>query len=178
MVKKERITGALYKQCHKARLLFFTKRHTCWHPSRERFEEPIVTKLLHSTLAFLPCKRIIANKQKVSIPSYSSWERALNENTNGLIPQYFPKLQSLNNISQKELNYIMGQLNYRLRKTLDFKTPYKLFFKKNTLLTVVLHTWIRQSIYEKERFWFLLVSHPHSFDKNSKDSDKNTLGAT
>jgi hypothetical protein len=72
--KKERITGALYKQCHKAGLLFFTKRHTCWHPSRERFEEPIATKLLHSTLAFLACKRIIANNHKVSIPSYSSWD--------------------------------------------------------------------------------------------------------
>jgi len=99
--KKERITGALYKQCHKAGLLFFTKRHTCWHPSRERFEEPTVTKPLHSTLAFLPCKKIIANKNKVSILSYSSWERGLNENTNGLIPQYLPKLQPLNNITQK-----------------------------------------------------------------------------
>ena len=79
---------------------------------------------------------------------------------------------------RKELNYIMDQLNHRHRKTLDFKTPYKLSFKKNTSLTVILHTWIRQSIYEKERFWFLLVSHPHSFDKNSKDSDKNTLRAT
>ena len=72
--KKERITGALYKQCHKAGLLFFTKRHTCWHPSRERFEEPITTKLLHSTLAFLACKRIIANNHKVFISSYSSWD--------------------------------------------------------------------------------------------------------
>ena len=138
--KKERITGSLYKQCHKAGLLLFTRRHTCWHASREHFEEPTATNLLHSTLAFLPCKRIIANKHKVSIPSYSSWKRGLNENTNGLIPQYLPKLQSLNNISQKELNYIMDQLNHRHRKTLDFKTPYKLFFKKNTLRTVVLHT--------------------------------------
>jgi hypothetical protein len=72
----------------------------------------------------------------------------------------------------------MDQLNHRHRKTLDFKTSYKLFFKKNTLLTIALHTWISQYIYEKERFCFLLVSHPHSFDKNSKDSDKNTIGAT
>ena len=152
--------------------------HQGWHASRDRFEEPTATNLLHSTLAFLPYKRIIANKHKVSIPSYSSWKRGLNENTNGLIPQHLPKSQTLNNITQKELNYIIDQLNNRHRKILDFKTLYKLFFKKNTLLTVALHIWIRQSIYEKERFWFLLVSHPHSFDKNSKDSDKNTLGAT
>ena len=138
--KKERITGALYKQCHKAGLLLSTRRHTCWHASREHFEEPTATKLSHSPLPFLPCKRIIANKHKVSNHSYFSWERGLNENTKGLIPQYLPKLQPLNNITQKELNYIMDQLNHRHRKTLDFKTLYKLFFKKNTLLTVALHT--------------------------------------
>jgi hypothetical protein len=41
----------------------------------------------------------------------------------------------LNNVTQKELNYIMDQLNHRPRKTLGFKTPYNLFFKKNILLT-------------------------------------------
>ena len=71
---------------------------------------------------------------------YSSWERGLNENTNGLIRQYLPKSRPLNNFTQKELNYIMDQLNHRPRKTLGFKTPYELFFKKNTLLTVALHT--------------------------------------
>ena len=71
---------------------------------------------------------------------YSSWERGLNENTNGLIRQYLPKSQPLNNVTQKELNYIMDQLNHRPRKTLGFKTPYELFFKKNTLLTVALQT--------------------------------------
>ena len=71
---------------------------------------------------------------------YSSWERGLNENTNGLIRQYLPKSQPLNNVTQKQLNYIMDQLNHRPRKTLGFKTPYELFFKKKTLLTVALHT--------------------------------------
>ncbi len=61
---------------------------------------------------------------------YSSWERGLNENTNGLIRQYLPKSQPLNNITQKKLGTIMHQLNHRPRKTLDFKTPYELFFKK------------------------------------------------
>ena len=70
----------------------------------------------------------------------SSWERGLNEKTKGLIRQYLPKSQALNNVTQKELNYIMDQLNHRPRKTLGFKTLYELFFKKNTLLTVALHT--------------------------------------
>jgi transposase, IS30 family len=69
---------------------------------------------------------------------YSSWERGLNENTNGLIRQYLLKSQPLNNVTQKQLNFIMDQLNHRPRKTLGFKTPYELFFKKKTLLTVTI----------------------------------------
>ena len=71
---------------------------------------------------------------------YSSWERGLNKNTNGLIRQYLPKSQPLNSVTQKQLNYIMDQLNHRPRKTLGFKTPYELFFKKKNLLTVALHS--------------------------------------
>lgn len=71
---------------------------------------------------------------------YASWERGLNENTNGLIRQYLPKSRRLDNVTQKELKYIMDQLNHRPRKSLGFKTPYELFFKKNSLLTVALTT--------------------------------------
>ena len=69
---------------------------------------------------------------------YASWERGLNENTNGLIRQYLPKSRRLDNVTQKELKHIMDQLNHRPRKSLGFKTPYELFFKKKTLLTVAL----------------------------------------
>lgn len=71
---------------------------------------------------------------------YASWERGLNENTNGLIRQYLPKSRRLDNVTQNELKYITHQLNHRPRKTLGFKTPYELFFKKKTLLTVALQT--------------------------------------
>ena len=71
---------------------------------------------------------------------YSSWERGLNENTNGIIRLYFPKSRRLDNVTQKELKHIMDRLNHRPRKTLGFKTPYELFFKKNTLLTVALRS--------------------------------------
>lgn len=69
---------------------------------------------------------------------YASWERGLNENTNGLIRQYLPKSMTLNKVTQKELQYIMDRLNHRPRKSLGFKTPYELFFNKKTLLTVAL----------------------------------------
>lgn len=49
---------------------------------------------------------------------YSSWERGLNENTNGLIRQYFPKKSDFKTITQKQVNNVMNKLNNRSRKCL------------------------------------------------------------
>ena len=54
---------------------------------------------------------------------YHSWERGLNENTNGLIRQYLPKGKSMANITQKDCNRISEKLNKRPRKLLNYKTP-------------------------------------------------------
>jgi IS30 family transposase len=59
--------------------------------------------------------------------SYSSWERGRNENTNGLIRQYFPKRTDLNKVTQEEIDFVMNRLNNRPRKTRDNKTPNELF---------------------------------------------------
>jgi len=61
---------------------------------------------------------------------YSSWERGLNENTNGLIRQYFPKGTSLKNINRSKLEKIMNELNHRPRKSLGFFTPYEVYYNK------------------------------------------------
>jgi IS30 family transposase len=53
----------------------------------------------------------------------SPWQRGSNENTNGLLRQYFPRGQSLAGISQERLNEIANKLNRRPRKTLGFQTP-------------------------------------------------------
>ncbi len=54
---------------------------------------------------------------------YSSWERGLNENTNGLLRQYFPKSTDFKKVSQVDVNRAVKRLNARPRKYLDFKTP-------------------------------------------------------
>ena len=59
---------------------------------------------------------------------YCSWERGLYENTNGLIIQYVTKGSSFEKITDKEVEDVMYKLNHRPRKTLDFKTPYSIFF--------------------------------------------------
>jgi IS30 family transposase len=54
---------------------------------------------------------------------YSPWERPTNENTNGLIRDYFPKGTDFNLISKKQLKEVQNQLNERPRKTLEYESP-------------------------------------------------------
>jgi transposase, IS30 family len=61
---------------------------------------------------------------------YASWERGLNENTNGLIRQYFPKKSDFAKISQDHVRSVAARLNNRPRKTLGYRTPNEVFFKQ------------------------------------------------
>jgi IS30 family transposase len=54
---------------------------------------------------------------------YSSWERGLNENTNGLLLQYFPKETNINEVSDSAVAKAVKMLKDRPRKLLDFKPP-------------------------------------------------------
>jgi IS30 family transposase len=61
---------------------------------------------------------------------YHAWERGTNENTNGLLRQYFPKNLDFNLITSQELAHVVKRLNKRPRKRLVFKSPRHIFLKK------------------------------------------------
>ena len=67
---------------------------------------------------------------------YASLERGLNENTNDLIRQYFPKQRDLATVTQQEIARAMEKLNHRPWKSLGFLTPHEVFFNTRNTLTV------------------------------------------
>lgn len=62
---------------------------------------------------------------------YASWERGLNENTNGLVRQYLKKGADFSGVSDNDLTIIMDKLNNRPRKTLCYATPNEIFKTKS-----------------------------------------------
>lgn len=59
---------------------------------------------------------------------YSSWERGLNENSNGLLRQYFPKKTDLRSVNVADMNLVLEKINNRPRKSLGYATPKEIFF--------------------------------------------------
>jgi IS30 family transposase len=112
-------------------------------PSRQSAD---VVKILSQKIASLPAElrrsltwdrgAEMANHQDFTLATevqvyfcdpHSPWQRGSNENTNGLLRQYFPKGTDLSVHSQAELDRVAVQMNGRPRQTLDFDTPAERF---------------------------------------------------
>lgn len=65
---------------------------------------------------------------------YSAWERGTNENTNGLVRQYFPKKTDFSKVTLSETKLVVDRLNHRPRKCLDFKSPFEVLFDPSVAL--------------------------------------------
>jgi IS30 family transposase len=61
---------------------------------------------------------------------YHSWERVLNEHTNGLIREFYPKKMNLNKLTLPETRKLEKKMNNRPQKVLNFKTPQEVFFQE------------------------------------------------
>ncbi len=94
----------------------------------ERFAEldpPLETIMFDNGLEFAEHERL-SEELDVDIyfaHPYSSWERGANENTNGLIRQYFSKGMDLTAVTDDDIQFVMDRLNNRPRETLGWKTP-------------------------------------------------------
>ncbi|MFN8971212.1 MAG: transposase, partial [Pseudanabaena sp.] len=60
--------------------------------------------------------------------SYHLWERGLNEHTNGLIREFYPKSINFKIVKEDNFQKVVDFINHRLRKSLDYRTPYEVFF--------------------------------------------------
>ncbi|MFB5604562.1 MAG: IS30 family transposase [Candidatus Nitrosomaritimum aestuariumsis] len=69
--------------------------------------------------------------------AYASWQRGLNENTNGLLRQYFPKKSCFISVSESMLKIVQEKLNNRPRKTLNFFSPFQIFSQECRLREII-----------------------------------------
>jgi len=76
---------------------------------------------LHKLLAGIP------EAEAYFAHPYHSWERGLNENTNGLIRQYLPKGKDFAKVTAEQVKEVEMKLNRRPRKFLDYRTPHDIF---------------------------------------------------
>ena len=63
------------------------------------------------------------------------WQRGTNENTNGLLREYFPKGKDLADVSEAQIQQKVDELNRRPRKRLKYRTPFEAFFSDLLHLT-------------------------------------------
>lgn len=91
-----------------------------------KFPEHLRLTMTHDNGLEMADHKTLTKKTNIQVffaHPYSSWERGTNENTNGLIRQYFPKDTDFNKVSTYTIKKAQNQLNIRPRKVIDWATP-------------------------------------------------------
>jgi len=119
-------------------LLERVSRHVLIGYTKTKFADQVTAEILRmlkgeivKTITFDNGKEFAGHEQIASkldckcffAKPYHSWERGANENTNGLIRQYFPKKMSFAKLTTEQIAFVQHSLNTRPRKCLDFKPP-------------------------------------------------------
>ncbi len=79
------------------------------------------------------CYPVIEEELKIPVyfaDPYSSWQRGSNENSNGLLREFFPKKTNFDLIGQEELQKALDLINNRPRKCLGYQTPHEVFMEE------------------------------------------------
>ena len=123
----KRNSGEYLPSC--AQAAYHKRRKKCRPP--KLLEQPDLFALVKKFFLDLHCSpEQIANRlklEKYPIP-YQPWQRGTNENTNGLLREYFPKSYDFNALSDEDLQKVVEQLNRRPRKCLGYRTPQEVYF--------------------------------------------------
>ncbi len=73
----------------------------------------------------------LTNSKSYFANPYHSWERGTNENTNGLLRQYFPKHTDFTKVTEEQLQLAVNEINHRPRKVLEYKSAYEAYYGIN-----------------------------------------------
>jgi IS30 family transposase len=95
-------------------------------------QEKVLSITFDNGLEFASHARITERIPHVKIyfaKPYRSWQRGLNEHTNGLIREYYPKGTDFNAVSDVKIRVLQNKLNLRPRKVLNYKAPEEVFFR-------------------------------------------------
>jgi IS30 family transposase len=121
-------------------------RYTCLTKAKNKTTIEVINSITNQMLpiADLVCTVTLDNGREFSLHEimsnllnanvyfakpYHSWERGLNENTNGLVRQYFPKRIPFDSITDNDLQKVAKKINNRPRKCLGYRTPFEVFSK-------------------------------------------------
>ena len=118
----------------KTRYLIPSKMHGCtaaaalegFTRQMKRLPAALRKSMTYDRGSEMACHPELARRLKIDIwfcDPHAPWQRGSNENTNGLLRQFFPKGTDLSGISQTQLNDVARLMNQRPRKTLGWKTP-------------------------------------------------------